>query len=459
MASVKMAVWGVALLLVGCADDAGEDEGGQATGGTSSTGDVATGDTAGEDGVDDDGPDSTSSTGMPEDEGSDDEPSETGDTGDPPLPGEAPLEGYGTTSPFGERGETCVVTTLDDSGPGSLRDCIENRDTTDDNPTPRVVTFDVGGTIEPLTDIRIRQPFLTVDGLSAPDPGITIAKSGTGEDGEFIINTWSANATCGHDVLVQGIRFVGVWEGIDEMHSQNAATIAIDGEDLPLCLHHVVLNRITVRGAQDSGGDIWGSARDVTVQYSAFLESLHPNTYSHFPGGVPDQQRERFSNHHNLYGWIHERGPQVRGDNRDMNFEQNIMHRWGDYGFGGGYAMRLRCRDAACPQRINLIANHFTGAAANLETGLILGEAAGDDPDGTTVEPQVYMADNWLPPENLDAGTAASEFPRDPEADVTLFAPGDVVDSVLPNIGAPYRTAEEDALFAEVAAQIETDQG
>ena len=46
MANVKMAVWGVALLLVGCADDAGEDEGGQATGGTSSTGDVATGDTA-----------------------------------------------------------------------------------------------------------------------------------------------------------------------------------------------------------------------------------------------------------------------------------------------------------------------------------------------------------------------------------------------------------------------------
>ena len=453
----------MALLLVACAGDGGG--GGEDAGDTSGGSGGSTAGTGMASGADDGvtGPGSTSTAG----EGSDDAPDDstgtndstgTDDTGGPP-PGEVPLEGYGTLSTFGEGGETCVVTTLADAGPGSLRDCIENRDTTDDNPTPRVITFDVGGTIEPLADIRVRQPYLTVDGLSAPDPGITIAKSGTGEDGEFLINTWSANATCGHDVLVQGIRFQGVWQGVDEMHSQNAATIAIDGEDLPLCLHDVVLNRITVRGAQDSGGDIWGSATDVTVQYSAFIESLHPNTYSHFPGGVADQQRERISNHHNLYGWIHERGPQVRGDNRDMNFEQNIMHRWADYGFGGGYAMRLRCRDGACPQRINLIGNHFTAAASALQTGLVLGEVAGVDADDATIEPEVYMSDNWLPPENLDAGTAAAEFPRDPEAVVTIVSHEEVVDAVLPSIGVPFRTAAEDALFAEVAAQLDADHG
>ncbi len=38
------------------------------------------------------------------------------------------LEGYGTSSTFGSSGDTCTVTTMDDSGDGSLRDCVENRD-------------------------------------------------------------------------------------------------------------------------------------------------------------------------------------------------------------------------------------------------------------------------------------------------------------------------------------------
>ena len=62
-----------------------------------------------------------------------------------------------------------------------------------------------------LSDLRIRQPHLTLDGLSAPAPGVTIAKAGNGEDGETRINTWPAMGTCGHDVLVQGLRFVGGW--------------------------------------------------------------------------------------------------------------------------------------------------------------------------------------------------------------------------------------------------------
>ena len=257
-------------------------------------------------------------------------------------------------------------------------------------------------------------------------------------------------------MLVQGIRFRGVWPRDTEDHSQNAGTIGIDGEDFPQCLHHVVLNRITVIDAQDAGGDIWGSARDVTVQYSAFLYSLHPNTYSHFPGGVPDQQRERLSNHHNLYAYIHERGPQVRGDNRDMNFEQNIMHRWAAFGFGGGYSMRLRCRDGACPQRLNVTHNHFTGGGPNPEAGLIVGEVAGDDADEATIDPEVYMADNWLG-ENLDSTSAPAPFDRPPHAEVTLVPADELVDAVLPTIGVPYRSAEESDVFDEVAEQINAD--
>ncbi len=381
--------------------------------------------------------------------------SDTEETTEPGLPPVA-LEGYGTTSGFGEGGELCTVTTLEDGGPGSLRDCVESRDTQDDNPTPRRIEFAVGGTIVQLSDLRIRQPYLTIDGLSAPAPGVTIEKLGDGTAGQTIINTWPPNATCGHDVLVQGIRFRGVWTGASEDHNQNAATIAIDGEDLPTCLHHVVLNRVTVLAAQDSGGDIWGSARDITVQYSAFLNSLHPNTYSHWPGGEADQQRERLSHHHNLYYRNHERNPQVRGNVWDANFEQNISHRWDGWGFPGGYGMRLRCRNDACPQRVNVIENHWAGGSDSPDAALILGDAVGPEDDGPIAD-QTYMSGNHLPAENVDVGAAAAEFPRAPEAAVTLYGDDELVTKVLPNIGVPFRTPEEDAIFDEVAAQLVAD--
>ena len=367
--------------------------------------------------------------------------------------GARPLEGYGSLSTFGAGGETCVVSNLDDAGPGSLRDCVGARDTTNDSPTPRLITFDVGGTITLLTDLAVRQPYLTVDGFSAPSPGITLAKQGGGEDGGLVVNTWPGQQTCGHDVLVQGLRLEGVWTEDTEEHSQAAGTLGIDGEDRPLCLRNVVFHGLTVIRAQDGGGDIWGSAQDVTVQYSAFLKSLHPNTFSHAPGGEPDQQRERISVHHNLYAYTHERGPQIRGDIRDANFEQNIMHEWAAYGFGGGYGTRFRCRDGACPTRINVIDNHWTAAGAMLTEALVMGEASGpadDDP----IAPAVFSSGNRVPRQNVDDGSAASEFERSPEAQVTVYPDDQLVADVLPCVGAPYRTREEDVVFTEVAAQL-----
>ncbi|MBW2525361.1 MAG: hypothetical protein JRI23_14340 [Deltaproteobacteria bacterium] len=424
----------VAALLLGCSDEKGGGAGLTGPGGGAAGGAGGVGGTAGSGGV-----------GV------------TGGGGGGALGGgsvgDALLEGYGTDSSFGDGGEVCTVSNLDDAGSGSFRECVESRDTTDDSPTPRRVEFQVAGTITLATDVRIRQPYLTIDGLSAPAPGITIAKTGDGTNGETIINTWPPNGTCGHDVLVQGIRFQGVWQGASEDHNQNAATIAIDGEDLPLCLKNVVLNRVTVVGAQDSGGDIWGSATDVTVQYSAFLRSLHPNTYSHFPGGDADQQRERISSHHNLYAYIHERGPQIRANVWDLNFEQNVMHQWDGFGFPGGYATRVRCRNGACPQRVNVIENHWTSAGSNLSEAFVLGDASGPGDDGA-LPADVYMGGNRLPAENVDAGAAASEFARPAVAEVTLVADDQLVSQILPLIGVPFRTSDEDALFAEVGSQI-----
>ncbi|MEM6991738.1 MAG: hypothetical protein AAF721_14625 [Myxococcota bacterium] len=465
MATRAIGPWGLAALLVvpACSGRANDDT----ANADASTGSPATEGGDGADGSWDpgstgdsgttDGGDPTSNDGTTEESGDEAESggggSSTGDT-----PGAYPgLQGYGTDSTFGEGGESCVVTTLDADGPGSLQDCVANRDTQDGNPTPRVVTFDVGGTIQLTQHLRIRQPFLTLDGLSAPEPGITIEQTGDGSTGGVLINTWAPVGTCGHDVLVRGLRILGTWTPDQGSVGENWPSLILDGENVPGCLHHVVLDRVTVVGAIDSAGDIWGGATDVTVQYSAFLGNYHPSTWSHFPGGEPGQQRERISAHHNLWANNHERNPQIRALVLDLNYEQNIVHNWDAYGFRGGYGVRIRCRNGVCPQRLNFIGNHFTSTSSATGQTMVLGDVVGPDPDETMIAPEVYLADNRVPAGNTDNGSAPAEFPRPPVAEVDLVDPSEVVDAVLPHVGAPYRPATEEAIFDEVAATIEDE--
>jgi len=211
------------------------------------------------------------------------------------------LEGYGTLSLFGGRPgfETCRVTSLKDAGPGTLRECVESRNGPTQDPLPRTIVFDVAGTITLLSDLKVRQPHLTIDGFTAPPPGITLDKIGDGEDGGIVVNSWPNEDTCGHNVLIQGIRLEGVWEG-DRVHSNSAGTFGLDGENIPGCLENVVVNRVTIVRGQDGAGDIWGSARNVTYQYSAFFWNFHPSSISHSPGGELEQARENVSLHHKM---------------------------------------------------------------------------------------------------------------------------------------------------------------
>ena len=84
--------------------------------------------------------------------------------GIPAFPG---AEGAGALAVGGRGGAVCKVTNLDDSGPGSLRNCI-------DMEGPRIVIFDVGGTIKLKTGLFIRNPYITVAGQTAPGGGIQI---------------------------------------------------------------------------------------------------------------------------------------------------------------------------------------------------------------------------------------------------------------------------------------------
>jgi hypothetical protein len=94
--------------------------------------------------------------------------------------------GWAATTPGGRGGAIIRVTNLNADGPGSFAEAVKAKG-------PRIVVFEVGGVVDlGKGEIRIREPYLTIAGQTAPSPGITFIR------GEINVQT--------HDVVVQNLR-------------------------------------------------------------------------------------------------------------------------------------------------------------------------------------------------------------------------------------------------------------
>lgn len=101
----------------------------------------------------------------------------------PAFPG---AQGWAAHTPGGRGGKILRVTTLAAEGPGSFAEVLNAKG-------PRIVVFEVGGVIDlGMQELRITEPFLTIAGQTAPQPGITFIKGG------LTIAT--------HDVVIRHIR-------------------------------------------------------------------------------------------------------------------------------------------------------------------------------------------------------------------------------------------------------------
>jgi hypothetical protein len=90
----------------------------------------------------------------------------------PAVAAGAGYEGFGESARGGQGGVRVTVTSLADSGPGTLRDAV-------DGPGPRRIVFAVAGTIEARRRVVVQgKTGVTIDGASAPAPGITLAGAG-----------------------------------------------------------------------------------------------------------------------------------------------------------------------------------------------------------------------------------------------------------------------------------------
>jgi len=81
-------------------------------------------------------------------------------------------QGWAAVTKGGRDGKIIKVTNLNKDGNGSLKEAIEAN-------VPRIIVFEVGGIIDLYgSTIRVTNPFMTIMGQTAPDPGITIIKGG-----------------------------------------------------------------------------------------------------------------------------------------------------------------------------------------------------------------------------------------------------------------------------------------
>lgn len=82
------------------------------------------------------------------------------------------VSGFGMDTPGGLGGEVLKVTSLEAKGKGSLRWALEQEGR-------RVVVFEVGGVIDlEGENLVVHQPYLTLAGETAPEPGITLIRGG-----------------------------------------------------------------------------------------------------------------------------------------------------------------------------------------------------------------------------------------------------------------------------------------
>ena len=173
-------------------------------------------------------------------------------------------EGFGRNTTGGAGKIVYRVTNLDDSGTGSLRDALSQGD--------RCVVFDVGGTISLASDLLVKGANVTIDGFSAPSPGITLRN-------RTLVMQGASGAS---NVVLRGIRSRGVADGLDAIRVFDASNVVID--------------HVSVSSFGDGAVDVTENSRDVTIQWS-ILGNGGTNSFA----SLIKYDATRVSVHHNLY--------------------------------------------------------------------------------------------------------------------------------------------------------------
>jgi pectate lyase len=228
-----------------------------------------------------------------------------------------------------------TVTSLAASGPGTLADAVSRSN--------RYIRFAVAGTIKLSSPIRVKGSYITIDGSSAPAPGITLKGAGL-----YIYGNAGA-----HDVIVRNIR---VRDALD------------DGFGVAYGGYNVVFDHVSAQGSVDGNIDITADSHDVTVAWSIFADPMTQKN------SLMAYHAQRITMHHNLFMESIDRNPNISYDyasatssNVTMDFCNNLVWDW-----GGGVGIRVHYGAKA-----NVVNNYMYAPGGDNEDGLVVCRSTG----------------------------------------------------------------------------------
>lgn len=229
----------------------------------------------------------------------------------PAFPG---AEGGGMYSFGGRGGKIFVVTSLQDSGPGTLREALESGG-------PRIIVFNVAGIIRLKSRIRVRAPYVTLAGSTAPGDGVCVA----GDTVELET----------HDVIIRHMRFrrgeTWVGDRNDSLGGNPIGNIMIDHVSASWGLDENMSMYRHMYQPPSGGPELKLPTVNITIQNSIFSEGL--NTYHHAFGSTIGGLNSTF--HRNLWANNTGRNPSV-GMYGDFTFVNNVLFNWVHRTIDGG---------------------------------------------------------------------------------------------------------------------------
>ena len=334
--------------------------------------------------------------------------------------------GGGMYSFGGRGGQVLVVTNLNDSGPGSFREACEAGG-------PRIVVFNVAGIIRLKDRLRIRAPYITIAGNTAPGDGVCIAG-----------NTVELET---HDVVIRYLRFrrgeTWVGDRNDSLGGNPTGNIMIDHVSASWGLDENMSMYRHMYQPPEGGKELKLPTVNITIQNSIFSEGL--NTYHHAFGSTIGGLNSTF--HHDLWACNTGRNPSV-GMYGDFTFVNNVLFNWVHRTVDGG-------DQNSC---FNVISNYFKpGPATPANTPIAYRILKPESERSKTVVDhfgKAYVAGNIV---EGNAGVTADNWAGGIQPDVKAHPLDRVLTEIrtnapFPHAPLPMHTAEE--AYATVLAEV-----
>ena len=344
----------------------------------------------------------------------------------PAFPG---AEGWGANAKGGRGGIVLTVTNLNDSGEGSFREAVMN-------PNPRIVIFNVSGTIELKSELIIKSPYLTIAGQTAPGDGICLKN--------FPLRIQNTN-----DIIIRGMR---VRPGI------NSGLIGseIDGIEIRES-ENVIVDHCTVSWSNDEGINNWHKSRFITFQWCVMSEplnrSIHEKGAHGFAASIGGYKS---SFHHNILANAAGRNPSIGGNNQHftvlLDIRNCIISNW-----------QHRSCDGK-PLSVNIVNNYYKPGPATkeevkrrivrIDNSEKMGFTGLWHIDGNYVESDLNISyNNWDGGVDFEVGTSEAKNRRVEPFEVAHVTTQNALDAytlVLANAGCLPRDSQEKRVIEQI---------